>query len=276
MASRTWDKALPIKYAESKQRYLDKRWDGELGEALRDMVQKVWPGVPETVFLGFTAFSTSASENTTEAVENQRFHEIGYFQTEAGLRDKPAPDPDSDGEYNNWGKLHDSELVVQLLGRQACMGHNEWKRAIKDQTAVGLVNLKRKLESGMKRMPGSARPQSMSSTWAVPLAFTMFSRGVGQTAKCLSPYAEKLGTIPEEARWDAWESMIASDIVKGTGSIGDKDGKSGAPWAIMRTRQKIDSGLLFAERKGLSTDWYLKPSRERDVIIVKRAYDVSL
>jgi hypothetical protein len=274
MASRTWDKALPIKYAESKQRYLDKRWDGELGEALRDMVQKVWPGVPETVFLGFTAFSTSASENTTEAVENQRFHEIGYFQTEAGLRDKPAPDPNSDGEYNNWGRLHDTDLVVQLLGRKACMGHDEWKRAIKDQTAVGLVNLRRKLDSHVQRLPENLRPKDMSSTWAVLLSFTVFSRGGGQTLRCLSPYAEKLGTFPENERWDAWESMIASSIIKGADSTGNKDGKSGAPWAIMRTRQKYDSGLLFAQRKGLPTDWYFEPVRERDIIIVKKAYNV--
>jgi hypothetical protein len=274
MADRTWDKALPAKYAESKQRMLDKRWKAELGDSLRQMVSQAWPGVPETVFLGFTAFSTSASENTTEAVANQRFHEIGYFQTEAGLRDKPAPDPDSDGEYNNWGKLHDSSLVVQLLGRQATMSPDGWKSAIEDQTAVGLVNLKRKIESLAKKLPDGLAPKDYSSTWAVLLAFTAFSRGGGQTLKCLRPYAEKLSTVPEDERWATWESMIASDIVKGTESIGNKNGKAGAPWAIMRTRQKHDSGLLFARRNGLPTDWYLKPVEERDVIIVKRAYDV--
>lgn len=85
---------------------------------------------------------------------------------------------------------------------------------------------------------------------------------------------EKLGKIPENDRWAAWESMIAADITKDIESIGNKDGKAGGPWAIMRTRQKHDSGLLFAERTGLPADWFVKPVRERDVIIVKKAYDV--
>lgn len=271
MANRTWEQAQPIKYAESKQRNLDKRWPAELGEALRAMTEQVWPGVPATFFLGFTAFSTSSKENTTEAVSNQRFHEIGYFQTEAGMRDKPAPDPDPDGEYNNWGKLHDHPLVVQLLGREATMTADGWKNAIQDQTAVGLVNLRRKLESNRARL-GAVYPQDMSSTWAGMLAFTIFSRGSGQTLKCLAPYSAKLATIPESERWLAWEAMIATDIAKGTTSIGNKSGKAGAPWAIMRSRQKHDSGRLFAERNGLDTSWFLIPDRDQDAIITRRAY----
>lgn len=275
MADRTWDRALPLKYAESKQSSLDKRWKVELGDSLRAMVSQVWPGVPETVFLGFTAFSTSSKENTTEAVEGQKFHEIGYFQTEAGLRDKPAPDQDEGGEYNNWGRLHDDPLVVQLLGRKATMTPDGWKNAIPDQVAVGLVNLRKKLDGGMRRLPETLRPKDFSSTWAVLLAFTMFSRGASQTMKCLAPYLEKLHFVSEDERWDAWESMLATDIRRGAASIGDKSGKAGAPWAIMRTRQKHDSGLLFAERTGLATDWFVKPVRERDIILVKKAYDVS-
>lgn len=254
---------------------LDKRWDGELGDSLRSMVPVAWPGVPETVFLGFTAFSTSSKENTTEAVEGQRFHEIGYFQIEAGLRDKPAPDPDESGEYNNWGKLHDDSLVVQLLGgRKATMTADGWKKAIPDQTAVGLVNLRKKLNSGIARMIPGLAPQDMSSTWAVLLSFTMFSRGVGQTMKCLAPYDEKLAKIPEAERWAAWENMLAADIVKDVDSIGNKDGKGGAPWADMRTRQKSDSGKLFAKRKNLPLIWYPPSDPERDKTIVRRAYDI--
>lgn len=271
MANRTWEQAQPIKYAESKQQSLDKRWSAELGDALRAMTEQVWPGVPATFFLGFTAFSTSAKENTTEAVSSQKFHEIGYFQTEAGMRSKPAPDPDPDGEYNNWGKLHDHPLVVQLLGREATMTADGWKNAIPDQVAVGLVNLRRKLESNRARL-GALYPQDMSSTWAGMLAFTVFSRGSGQTLKCLAPYASKLATIPESERWLAWEAMISADIAKDTKSIGNKSGKAGAPWAIMRSRQKHDSGRLFAERTGLDTSWFLNPDRVQDAIITRRAY----
>ena len=236
------------------------------------MTEKVWPGVPATFFLGFTAFSMSSKENTTEAVPTQKFHEVGYFQTEAGLRSKPAPDPSPDGEYNNWGKLHDSSLVVQLLGHEATMAPDGWKTAIADQTAVGLVNLRRKLESNKDRL-GELYPQNLSSTWAGMLAFTIFSRGAGQTMRCLAPYKAQLLNVPEADRWLAWEALIAADITNDTNSIGDTPGHGGAPWAIMRSRQKHDSGLLFAERNGLDTGWFLKPDRARDTLITRKAYE---
>lgn len=274
--SRSWQTALPKNYAEEKQKMLRKRYGGKAGEALRAFVPKVWPGVPDSVFLGFTAFSMSMSENTTEAVSNQRFHEIGLFQVEAGLRDKPAPDPDPSGEYNNWGRLHDNSLVVELLGREAKMGHDEWKTAPEDQVAVGLVNLRKKLDSLNSKLPETVRAKDLTSTWAVLLAFTAFSRGGGQTLRCLRPYAEKLADFPENERWATFEHMVAYDIMKSVDSIGNEDGRGGAPWAIMRSRQKFDSGKLFAAENGQDTNWYgsIGTDRDRDLVIVKKAYNV--
>lgn len=277
MSSRTWRSGLPAAYAKEKLPSLKKRWaePHELGRALRSMVPTAWPGVTPFVFLGFTGFSTSATENTTEAVANQRFHEVGYFQTEAGLRDGPAPNPKPLSEYNAWGKLAGSALVVDLLGRGATMSPDGWKRAIADQTAVGLANLRRHLGNARSKLPAAVHPQGEASTWAVMLAFTAFSRGAGQLSKVLAPYEDKLATVPERDRWDAWESMVASDIAKGSPGIGSKPGKGGAAYAIIRSRQKHDGGKLAAAQLGSDVDraWFLTSDPERDDVLARCAYD---
>lgn len=277
MSSRTWRSGLPAAYAAEKLPSLTKRWADphELGRSLRSMVPQAWPGVTPFVFLGFTGFSTSASENTTEAVEAQRFHEVGYFQTEAGLRDGPAPNRNPLAEYNAWGKLAGSALVVDLLGRGATMEPDGWKRAIADQTAVGLANLRRHLANARAKLPADLAPKSESSVWAVLIAITAFSRGSGQLSKVLSPYASKLASIPEEARWGAWETMVATDILKGADGIGAKPGKSGAAYAIIRSRQKHDGGELAAARLGTDIDrgWFYTSDPGRDDALARCAYD---
>lgn len=277
MSSRTWRSGLPAAYAAEKLPALLKRWaePHELGRALRRMAPQAWPGVTPFVFLGFTGFSTSATENTTAAVANQRFHEVGYFQTEAGLREGPAPNPKPLAEYNAWGKLAGSVLVVDLLGRGATMEPDGWKRAIADQTAVGLANLRRHLANARGQLPEAVEPKSESSTWAVLIAFTAFSRGSGQLAKVLAPYTAKLASIPEEARWGAWENMVAADIVKKTPGIGSKPGKGGAAYAIIRSRQKHDGGRLAAARVGTDADraWFYESDAGRDEVLARCAYD---
>lgn len=277
MSARTWRNGLPAAYAREKLPALAKRWaePHELGRALRRMVPIAWPGVTPFAFLGFTGFSMSATENTTEAVAAQRFHEVGYFQTEAGLRDGPAPNPLPLAEYNAWGRLAGSALVVDLLGRGATMAPDGWKRAIADQTAVGLANLRRHLGNARAKLAPGLHPHAEASTWAVLLAFTAFSRGAGQLAKVLAPYADKLATVPEPDRWGAWESMVATEIAKGTPGIGSKPGKAGAAYAIVRTRQKHDGGQLAAATLGAEVDrrWFLTSDPERDSVIARCAYD---
>jgi hypothetical protein len=116
------------------------RKSGPIGEITDRMVNIAFPGVPVDVFHGFTALAVNHGENTTDATSNS-FHEVGLYQIEAGLRSGPAPNPDPRAPYNSWGELHDSRLIVRMLGRPATMEPNAWRSALEDQIAVGIANL---------------------------------------------------------------------------------------------------------------------------------------
>ncbi len=270
--STEWRKGIPANYAEERLERMKRRWGDELGKRLRAMAPIAWPGAPPTVFLGFTAFARG-DEDTVDGNARQRFHEIGYFQTEAGLRDQPAPAPDPRAEYNSWGALADSELVVGLLGHPATMVPGAWKTAVADQTAVGLANLRRHLARARPHLAPALAPTDLGGTWAVLLAFTAFSRGESQLARVLEPYADRLAAVDERARWSAWEALVADDIRDGATGIGARSGRGGAAYAILRTRQKHDSGALAAATFHEPTEWFLKGDAKRDELLAQRALD---
>ncbi len=272
MGDDKWRAALPSAYAAEKLQRMRSRWEGELGDHLRVMAPIAWPDAPPTAFLGFTAFARG-DEDTVEASSRQPFHELGYFQTEGGPRDDPAPSPDPKAEYNAWGALAKSELVTRLLGRPATMVSGAWRTAVADQTAVGLANLRRHLSQAQARLPDALAPKDLGGTWAVLLAFTAFSRGEGRLSMVLKPYIERLAAVDERDRWSAWERLVVDDIRAGRTGVGTDAGHGGAPYAILRSRQKHDSGRLAAEVLGEPTRWFLKGDPARDETFTRRALD---
>lgn len=257
MSSRTAESGLPTSYAAEKYSLLEQRARGELGAILAEMAPRVWPGVPPVVFVGFTAFTVSRTENTTDARPDQAFHEVGWFQTEAGPRSGPAPNPDPAADNNSWTRLAVDRDVVALLGRPATCRPGAWRDAPRDQVAVGLVNLRRRLDGVTSRLPEIA-PREFTALWAVALAFTMFSRGAGQAVKVLRALAPKVGDVPETDRWQTWAETVAVQAAKGLENVDTRAGRVGAAYAWARTEQKLQSGRLVAERRGdrAALDWY--------------------
>lgn len=255
--SRSYVGGKPRTYAREKLGMLQRRKAGEIGEITARLVAIAWPGVPPEAFHGFTAFSTSPTENTTEATGNA-FHEVGLYQVEAGLRGGPAPNPDPRAEYNAWGALHDSELVRRMLGRAATMEHNAWKRALADQIAVGLANLKRHGDGINRALSGlGIGARDPASNWAVMTAFTAFSRGGAQARRVFGHFARELASVPEHGRWLRLRELVVDACRQQRGGIGAQPGRSGAAYALVRTEQKFESGYLLAVRTGGNAGWFV-------------------
>ena len=253
---RVYPDNVPRRYAREKLSLLRPRADHSkpIGDISARFAVTLYPDIPVEAFHGFTAFTTSPKENTTEAVPSQSFHEVGLYQVEAGPRGGPAPNPIANAENNHWGLLHDRVEVVQLLGRNATMIHNAWKTALDDQIAVGLVNLRFHAE-GLEHSLGHPFSTDPSSTWWLWCAFTAFSRGNSKAAGVIRRHWETLKEVAENLRWRKLRELVVNDIIDGhassTGSV-----KSRHSYSLIRTEQKAESGYLLAQDTNGNAAWF--------------------
>jgi hypothetical protein len=248
---------------------------------LRPMVPIAFPGADPNfmslALLGFTSFSGGWGENTTEGVLTQPFHEVGLFQVPAGDRGGPAPNPAGNAAYS---QLAGSDLVRRMLGgRAATTAPDAWKGAHADQIAVGLANLLRDERSLRGALHGGvAGDASGWSQWRVFGMFTAFSRGPGQAARVLNAYARDLSTTPEALRLRKLRSLVAHDVETGASGIGGKHGKMGAAYAVVRSDQKLESGVAIGTELNLPgvggfAERYVSPADDRtEDLIARGAY----
>jgi hypothetical protein len=240
----------PDKWAREKLNRGLAIWKGESGRALEQFVPRVYGAtVPPVAFVGFM-MNALRTENTTEWALKQSFHEMGHFGVEGGMRDKPAPDPNPRGEYNNWGRLANDSRVVSLLGRGATMRHNAWKTAPRDQVAVGLVNVLDKGKSAFGEGAELTRPVDTGSLYYVAVAFMSWSAGGSRTRNRLGAWEAKIAAVPEGERWAELCRVVAQEKPGKAGSHGN------AAYSVLRTLQKLAGGRLVAERVGQPTTWW--------------------
>lgn len=261
---------MPSRYAVSKLSSLQARWRGALGENVRALAPRVWPGVPRTVFMGFT--SIGARDEDTAPRANRIFHEVGYFQTPAGPADGPAPNPNPNAPYNSWGKIANGTAAAELLGRPVVMTPGAWKgaAAVPDQVAVGLLDLRRELE-GFERAAraigsGVVVPRSSSSVYTVACAFSAFSAGATGAARNLSRigssgWSSSGGT--EATAWDWIVEEIARRWRAGSIALENPGTHRNAAYTVLRTTQKLAAGAKLAESLGLADElaWYPRVAR---------------
>jgi hypothetical protein len=244
----------PAAYATDYASTLAARWSGALGDAVRRFTPAVWPGVPPEALVGFTTIGSQYADTGLPPVNNP-FHEVGYFQTEAGPNYGPSPNPDPSAPYNRWGQLASDPRVVALLDRAATMDPNGWQAAVDDQTAVGLVNILDDAAAVARGLPGGVAPQDAGSLWHVALGFSGFSAGVGGTQASVSRYAAQLATAPESQRFAAWVAAILQDAAAGT--LPGNPGQHGNPaYDALRVWQKLASGQALAQQTGGNAGWF--------------------
>jgi len=261
---------VPSHYAASKLSSLTARWRGALGDELRRLAPRAWPGVPVSAFMGFTSIGSRDEDTAPRA--NRVFHEVGYFQTPAGPADGPAPNPNPDAPYNAWGKIASGSTAAELLGRPVVMTPDGWKgaRAVPDQVAVGLLDLRRELESfsRLARTAGAGvvAPRQSASVYAVACAFSAFSAGASGAARNLA----RLGSSgwqsagrDEASAWDWIVEEIARRWRAGTIPLENPGSHRNPAYTVLRTTQKLAAGAKLAESLGLTDElaWYPRVAR---------------
>jgi hypothetical protein len=241
--------ATPDAWARDKAARAISIWNGVAGVALRDMVPLAFPGADPTAFVGFMC-NAGQRENTTENVPAQRFHEGGWFGTEMGSREGPAPNPDPHAPDNAWGREHAHPLVVTMLGgRSATMRPDGWKDAPRDQVAVGLVNLLHHADSAFAGLD-VLKPATHGSLWDVAVGFMGWSAGSPRTHARLAVWRDALAAVPEAQRWQEFVRLAS------TGKPGPS-GHGNVAYSALRTLQKLEAGRQTAARAQLPVDWYV-------------------
>jgi hypothetical protein len=258
----------PVQWAREKLKKMSGWWADQnvdpqvgklyVGKTIREMTPKVFPGVPAEAIIGFCA-NANIKENTTEGVASQKFHEIGLFGTEAGPRNGPAPNPDPKAEYNSWGKLAHQPTVKKLLGgRPATMKHNQWKVAIPDQVAVGLVNVRQHGHKVAAMLDPSIRPDitKSSAPFFVACCFMGWSAGDGRAARHLNRFKDVLARVPEGQRWGTFLRAVADGIKSGRLNLRGIRKHNNVAYSALRTWQKLAAGQLLARQTGGQAQWF--------------------
>jgi len=270
-----WTKATPDAYGAAKVERLRARHDGPLGAAVQKFAASAWHGVPASAILGQTASVHDPSSNTTDTATRQTFHEVGAFQTPAGLRSGPAPNPKRDAPYNRWGALAGSELVVSLLDRPATMTPDGWRAALDDQAAVGLASLRRdlaRITRKLRKADPRLVPADEGSLYAVFLAFCAFSRGASGAWRRLKPALVACADVPEAVRVPALVHWIATSH----DPAAKVAGKAGVARMVLRTLWKLRSGeALERDLGGASLAWYGDHDAGDEAALTRRALGVS-
>jgi hypothetical protein len=246
----------PAAYGADYATTLLRRWNGPLGQYAQQFSLQVFGGMPPEAIVGFTTIGGQTEDTATTCAGNS-FHEVGWFQTEAGPCYGPAPNPDPSAPDNNWGRLASSATVTGLLGRPATIDDGAWANAPADQVAVGLANLQAHAASVARQLVDpSLAPSNPGSTWTAFLAFTGFSAGDGGAARTINRYAAQLAGVPESGRVAALIDAVLADAQNGT-LPGPTDGDHGNPaYDVLRTLQKLGAGRALAQQTGGDVGWF--------------------
>jgi hypothetical protein len=247
----------PTEYADERIARARRHANGELGVLMRAFVPMAFEGAPWEAFLGF-AMNGSQRENTTqcdrEICRRQRFHEVGFLGSPAGLASGPAPNPDPDAPYNTWGKEACSDLVREMLGRCATMEPDGWKEAVADQVAVGLADLRGKY-AYMRRLIAdpSVDPSAPGTPWGTALAFGGWSSGL--IAHTVNDHAAGLRGVPERARFGRLVQLVNAETARGI-YRGDPGAYNNPAYQLLRTWQKLELGRRVAAEFGGDASWF--------------------
>lgn len=256
---RSYRNGTPEVYVREKASRALSHWNGELGRAIRTMAPIIFgDSVPGELFLGF-AMNGNQYENTSTSSRPAPFHEVGFFGVEAGLRTGPAPNPDPTAPYSNWARCATDPLVRQAIGavegapRNASLTEGGW-RALNDQVAVGLLNLKHARRGVAQRLTAQGiDTRDDNSQWSMILMLAAWSGGVGGATRMVTHPAIKaaIAQAPVDRRWGVAVRALSEAGTAGTvPPVQARAHNINRFYEMTRCLQKVEVGRVVAASSG--------------------------
>lgn len=237
---------LPSRYADRKLSEMRSRWNGPLGDAVRQLMPRVFPGAPAEVGIGITANSMGA----TETVSAGSWWAIGWYNVPAGPPNRPTPG----GMYLS---VAQGGTVRGLIGRAADVG-SSWASDTLGQAAVGLVAYA-DVESRnvIDRIPEDLRPREGGSVWRIACSVMGYVES-GGAVTAIRRHAEALRQHDEKTRFHALAREVAREISAGRSSVAEA-------YPIVRAMQRLACGKKLAESVSGDVSWWYSPSDEATI-----------
>lgn len=255
--------ALPAGYAAEKLSMLRHRWEGEMGEAVREYGPRIWAGVPPTALVGLSASSTGP----TEVIGN-----LSTSGSSIGLYGVEGP---------NLRRLCESEQTVAMLGRpaRAALDRAGYLSDIPGQVVTGLENYLAHLRGVLERIPANLwqdGDDAAASSFLVRVAAAAYSAGNGIVSALLNHYAAELRRVPLNERWHELGRLINAETGSSVAGYAI-NGRYKLAFIVVRAEQRLESGLALerAVNGGARAAWFA-PWTESDPALTealtRRAY----
>lgn len=237
---------FPRTYAAAKLREMRARWSSDFGQAVRQVMPRVFPGVPAEVGVGMSSNSMGADEAITLA----GFWEIGWYNIPAG---RPSERPPQ-GMYR---QVALGDTVRSIIGRSADVS-SSWARDTLGQVAVGLVAYADvESRSVIDNIPVDLRPREAGSIWRVACSIMGYVSG-GSAASAIRQYADILRRHDERTRFHA----LAREVARAA-SMGNRSASRGH--AIVRVFHRLGCAKALAVSLGSDTSWWYSPPDEQAI-----------
>lgn len=291
-----WTDVTPAAFAQVWQTSNRQRWDapGDLGDQVRRLSRSrvAFPGAPPTAFVGFCSNAdryedTGAPAPGSRHISNIDFHEVGYFNVEAGYTFqfditgtartdqarsaecgrlwranapnqcplRPSPDPNPRHPWTNYARLGTHAYMSQpdFVGHPASLAPGAWRSNLDEQVGVGLLNL-RHHGNRVATISGLAASQP-GTLWAVFLGFAGWSAGDGTVALHLRPFRAQLEALPGPQRLGALVLMFA-DAIQNRRARYVGTSHANPVWTTLRALQRLRAGRMLQRALGLQEGWY--------------------
>lgn len=254
---------FPSTYARNKLSTMLSRWNGPIGEVVRRLSSSsspmLFPGMPPTMALAFSANSTGMTENVP-ASDTKRFIEIGLYNLPGSSGTAQYDNPQPNSQY---GRLAVDARTRALIGRSAYLS-SEWRTDYDGQVAVGLLGYRDDGTNNVEsRLNATIRPRERGSSWDAACAIAGYVMSTGFVSAA-NRHAAELAGAPESQRVALLFALVAADFERAyaRGQIPDAAERR----VFLRVVQRLEVGRALQAATGGSTSWWPNYGEARDAI----------